>query len=373
MSALVARSDPNAIRVLIVDDSAIVRTLTSRWIAAEGDIQAAGVAGNGREGVAMAGALKPDVVMLDVEMPELDGLAAIPEILRASPQSRILMASTLTRRNAEVTLKALSLGATDYIAKPETGGVSSSAADEFRRALLHKIRGLAPRRRPPETAASPRLRPPIAPARPAAPAEIVVIGASTGGPQALRTLVAGLEGRLRPPILIVQHMPPVFTAILAEHLSKASSAPAYEARDGMPIKPGAFYLAPGDQHMRVTRRHGAAVIALDQGPPVNYCRPAVDPLFESAAEAYGAGVLGLVLTGMGTDGREGAARIAAAGGAVIVQDEASSVVWGMPGAVAQAGLAAAAAPLTELPALLQRFAHGNSGPPLRPLSPGRPA
>lgn len=349
------------IRLLIVDDSVVVRSLLSRWLAAEPDIELAGQAVNGREGVRMAEELKPDVIVLDVEMPELDGIGAIPEILRKAPGARILMASTLTRRNAEITLKALALGASDYLAKPESGAIA--AAVDFRRDILDRVRALGARRphAAPEAQAraipnaAGKLRPPLSDIF-TKPPEILVIGSSTGGPQALGALIGAIGGRIAAPILVVQHMPPMFTAILSEHLSKVSPAPTAEARQGEPIRPGSVYVAPGDHHMRIVRRFGALTIALDQSPPVNFCRPAVDPLFQSAAETHPRGALGVVLTGMGADGRKGAEAIAAAGGAVIVQDEATSVVWGMPGAVANAGLASMVAPIKDLaPAIVAAF------------------
>jgi two-component system, chemotaxis family, protein-glutamate methylesterase/glutaminase len=318
-------------------------------------------------------------------MPQLDGLGALPQIIAAAPGVQVVMASTLTQRNAKVTIEALAKGAADYVPKPEAG--SLVGADIFKRELLGKVialgtaaqarggrlapagtrpasaappvgtpvRSLAPT--PSATAARPMqvvgIRPSPGPVSAAGRAEVVVIGSSTGGPQALQTLVTALAGRVTVPILIAQHMPAMFTAIMAEHLGRASSAPCVEARDGMPIKAGTIYVAPGDFHLTVVRRHGALVCGLDQSPPVNFCRPAVDPLFKSAVQTFGARVLGVVLTGMGSDGAGGAADIVKAGGSVIAQDEATSVVWGMPGAVARAGLAAAIKPLPDIaPAIL---------------------
>jgi two-component system chemotaxis response regulator CheB len=350
------------IRVLIVDDSAVVRGLVLRWLQVEDGIEIAGIAMNGREAVTMAGKLQPDVIILDVEMPELDGLGAIPQILKDCPHARILMASTLTQRNAEITLKALSLGAADYVPKPETGKIAAAA--DFKRDLIARVRALGARTRRAVAPAAQVARPAVGAQtlRPGMkrPAEIIVVGSSTGGPQALSKLITQIGGRLRTPVLIVQHMPAMFTAILAEQLNKASPAPVVEAKDGMPLKAGSIYIAPGDFHMRVVRRHGAAIAQLDQGPPVNFCRPAVDPLFASAAEFYGDATLGAILTGMGSDGRAGAQAIVAKGGAVIVQDEASSVVWGMPGACYNSGLAAAIRPIDELGQTLTIFAQGRS-------------
>lgn len=345
-----------AIKVLLVDDSAVVRGMVQRWLAEEPDIAIVGVAFDGNDGVRMAGERQPDIIVLDVEMPNLDGLSAIPKLLQACPGARILMASTLTRRNAEVTIKALSLGAADYLPKPQTGQLAG--ATEFRRDLITRIRALGARRL---AAPRPVVAPPIAP-KPTlrSPStvmpEIILIGSSTGGPQALAKVLTALAPRTKLPILIVQHMPPMFTTILADHLGTVAKTPSVEARDGMPVRGGQIYVAPGDFHMRVVKRHGAPVIALDQQPAINFCRPAVDALFLSAVEAYGASCLAAVLTGMGADGRKGGEAIAARGGSVIAQDEATSVVWGMPGAVAH--VAAAIKPLDDIAQTLLAFSQG---------------
>lgn len=367
MSAIPQRPMPNAnvARVLIVDDSAIIRGLVTRWIEAEPNLKLAGVAVNGREGVKIAGETQPDVIILDIEMPEMSGLEALPSLLKAAPKARVLMSSTLTRRGAEVTMKALTLGAADYITKPETG---AAAAADFQRDLIAKAIALGRRFQPGGALASTaRLaQPPAGPGVRAATApppshlrapiavDVLVIGSSTGGPQALRSLLPELTGKLRQPILIAQHMPAMFTTILAQHLSQATKKDVQEAKDGAPITPGCVYVAPGDYHMRISKRHGAPRIELDQSPPVNFCRPAVDPLFLSACDAYGPNVLAVVLTGMGSDGKRGAETIVSKGGAVLAQDEATSVVWGMPGAVAQANLAYGVHSLKDLaPAIIQ--------------------
>jgi two-component system chemotaxis response regulator CheB len=335
---------------MLVDDSAVIRGLMSRWVEAERELKLVCVAVNGREAVRLANEHAPDVIVLDVEMPELDGLSAIPQLLAAAPRVRIVMASTLTSRNAEVTLKALAAGATDYIGKPETGKISS--ATEFKRELIAKILALGAKRAPARVApastyAASRNVPTVNTPTHFQP-NVIVIGSSTGGPIALAAVIGAIGGRVRQPILITQHMPPTFTAIMAEHLSKLTSAKAVEARDGMPIKEGCIYIAPGDFHMRLARRHGALVTALDQSAPVNFCRPAVDPLFASASETLGANVLAVILTGMGQDGKRGAEIVKRAGGFILAQDEATSVVWGMPGAVVSAGLATSVRPLQEI-------------------------
>jgi two-component system, chemotaxis family, protein-glutamate methylesterase/glutaminase len=372
LSSAPAPRSSAAIRVLITDDSAVVRGLIQRWLSVEAGIEIVGVAINGVDGVRLAGELKPDVMVLDVEMPQLDGIGAIPQILKLAPQTKILMASTLTQRNADITLQALGLGAADYVPKPETGKIAAAA--DFKRDLIARIRGLgaarlrttsAPQRPALPVANTAPIAPPARPATPgqlkpapSKPAEIVVIGASTGGPQALNKVIAAIGGKLNVPILIVQHMPAMFTRIMAEHLSKLSPATVVEAKDGQPLRPGQILVAPGDFHMRVVRKHGAPVIALDQGPQINFCRPAVDPLFTSVAQEYGSSVFGAVLTGMGADGRKGAEAIVARGGAVMAQDEATSVVWGMPGAVVGAGLACAIKSIDEFGPALVAFAQG---------------
>ncbi len=352
-------------RVLIVDDSAIIRGLVTRWIEAEPNLKLAGVAVNGRDGVKLAGETQPDVIILDIEMPEMNGLEALPALLKAAPKARVLMSSTLTRRGAEVTMKALTLGAADYITKPET---SAAAAADFQRDLIAKAIALGRRFHSSASGLATAPRPVLAPASGPARApgtasshlrlptavDVLVIGSSTGGPQALRALLPDLASKLRQPILIAQHMPAMFTTILAQHLSQATKKDVQEAKDGATLTPGCIYVAPGDYHMRISKRHGAPRIELDQSPPVNFCRPAVDPLFMSACEVYGPNVLAVVLTGMGSDGKRGGESIVARGGAVLAQDEASSVVWGMPGAVAHANLCYGIHALKDMaPAILQ--------------------
>jgi two-component system, chemotaxis family, protein-glutamate methylesterase/glutaminase len=359
------------IRVMVVDDAVVVRGLVSRWIEEEPGLVLAASVRTGRDAVAQVERANPDVVVLDVEMPELDGISALPLLLEKKRDLVVIMASTLTRRNAEVSLRALSLGAADYIPKPETNhGITTSVT--FRHELIDKIRQLGRRRGgsgPPAHApvAAPGARhalravepavavPPSLKLRPFAAVvpRVLLIGSSTGGPQALTQVVGRLGGVLeRVPVLITQHMPPTFTTILAEHLARATGRPAYEPSHGAPVNPGTLYLAPGGKHMRVVRRNAMPVIAIDEGPPVNFCRPAVDPLFSSAAQIWGSATLAVILTGMGADGTRGAGDIVAAGGSVIAQDEATSVVWGMPGSAAQAGWCSAVLPLEQIPAKL---------------------
>jgi two-component system chemotaxis response regulator CheB len=361
---------------MVVDDSVVIRGLISRWIESEPDMVVAGSLRTGLDAVNQIERIDPDVAVLDIEMPELDGISALPLLLAKKRNLIIIMASTLTRRNAEISFKALSLGASDYIPKPESTR-EQSAAETFHHDLIQKIRSLGAKiRRSAPAAASPSLapsldrspRPPLAPvAQPQlmrrafsiqAP-RALLIGSSTGGPQALMTLVAEIGAVIdRFPVLITQHMPPTFTTILAEHLARSSHRPAHEGVDGEIVKAGTIYLAPGGRHMRVVR-HGAEIaIALDDGPPVNFCKPAVDPLFSSAIDVWQGGVLAVVLTGMGSDGMRGGKEIVAAGGSVIAQDEASSVVWGMPGAAANAGICAAILPLNQIAPKLVRLFSG---------------
>src|SRR5215813_11737009 len=283
------------IRVMVVDDSVVIRGMISRWIDAEPDMKGEASLRTGLDAVNQLERINPDVAVLDIEMPELDGISALPRLLAKKRDLIIIMASTLTRRNAEISFKALSLGASDYIPKPESTR-ESAAADIFHHDLIQKIRHLGAKVR---RTASPPLAPAIerpqpqakpAPAAPAAPLvrrqfgltapRALVIGSSTGGPQALMSLVTEIGAVIdRYPVLITQHMPPTFTTILAEHLARSSRRPAHEATDGEPIKPGQIYLAPGGRHMRVARSNGNPVIALTDGPQINFCKPAVDPLF----------------------------------------------------------------------------------------------
>ncbi len=365
------------IRVMVVDDAVVVRGLFARWVEAEPDLELVASLSTGTEAVRQVERANPDVVVLDIEMPGIDGITALPLLLAKKRDLVVIMASTVTRRNAEISLRALSLGAADYIPKPSSVREVTISVD-FRRELIEKIRQLGMR------AIRPRVAPvrsvaPVTPAlhaspRPELPAatrdvellplptvtpRVLVIGASTGGPQALNSVVTQIGSVLdHAPVLITQHMPPTFTAILAEHLARVSGHPVREAQDGEEINAGHIFVAPGGRHMKVMRRDGIAVIVLDDGPPINFCKPSVDPLFASAAEIWGHKVLGLMLTGMGSDGLNGARAIVAAGGAMVAQDEATSVVWGMPGQVAHAGLCSALLPLPDIGAAVTRLFAG---------------
>jgi two-component system chemotaxis response regulator CheB len=378
--ALTSSAIPNAtqqeLRVMVVDDSVVIRGMISRWVDSEPDMIVAASLRTGLDAVNQIERIKPDVAVLDIEMPDLDGISALPLLLAKKRNLIIIMASTLTRRNAEISFKALSLGASDYIPKPESTR-EPTAAETFRHDLIQKIRHLGAKVR---RAASPapvhdRAREPSPRPLPATPVanpqlprrafstqapRVLLIGSSTGGPQALMALVSEIGAVIdRFPVLITQHMPPTFTTILAEHLARSSHRPAHEAVDGEIVKAGNIYLAPGGHHMRVVRHGADAVIALGDGPPVNFCKPAVDPMFASAIDVWQGGILAVVLTGMGSDGMRGGKEIVAAGGSVIAQDEASSVVWGMPGAAANAGICAAVLPLNQIAPKLVRLFSGD--------------
>ncbi len=364
------------IRVMVVDDAVVVRGLLARWVGSEPDMQVVATLRGGREAIQQLERTMPDVVILDIAMPDIDGIAALPRLLEKKRDLVVLMASTLTRRNAEISLRALALGAADYIPKPGNGR-EFTTSEAFRRELIEKIRALGTRSRRraagnarsgahaarygeatlPQAVEKIRLRP-FASTTP----RVLLIGSSTGGPQALEAILGGIGAVIdNAPVLVAQHMPPTFTAILAQHLSRASGRPAAEAKDGEPIRAGRIYVAPGGFHMRVEREGGNAVIALNDDPPEHFCKPAVDPLFASAASVWGCWNLALVLTGMGTDGARGAAQVAAAGGSIIAQDEETSVVWGMPGSVARAGLACAVLPLHQIGGKLTRLFASESG------------
>jgi two-component system chemotaxis response regulator CheB len=378
MSPAAADSRYEPLRVMLVDDSVVIRGLIARWIEAEPDMTVVGSLRTGLDAVNQVERINPDVAILDIEMPDMDGITALPQLLAKKRNLIVIMASTLTRRNAEISFKAMALGAADYIPKPESTR-EISAADIFKHDLLQKIRHLGARVRRLKSVASPSIAPiaQAAPASAARPAPVtsskpmirpfspsmpraLLIGSSTGGPQALMALVAEIGPVIdRVPVLITQHMPPTFTTILAEHLARASKRPAHEGIDGEPIKPGTIYLAPGGKHMRAAKQGANIVIALDDGPPVNFCKPAVDPLFTSGIDVWQGGVLALVLTGMGSDGMRGGKEVVAAGGNVIAQDEATSVVWGMPGAAANAGICSAILPLNQIGAKITRLFSGD--------------
>lgn len=331
-------------RVMICDDSAVIRSAIARMLDSEPSIRVVARVPDGKAAVAEIKRQAIDVIVLDIEMPVMDGLTALPLLLQADPTVRIIMASTLTTRGADVALRALHLGAADYVPKPSTAAIQD---DSFRRELIAKVRGfarlrqrLAPQAPSGSRVVSSGLKSKDYPLRPAAKqkASLLAVGSSTGGPQALFTLIQGLGPALSVPVVLTQHMPPTFTPILAEHLSKLGGMPCAEAQDSERLKPGRIYLAPGDRHLCVDLVSGQLQARLTADPPENFCRPSVDPMLRSAAAACSGRVLAVMLTGMGHDGLAGTRQLIDAGGTALAQDEATSVVWGMPGAIAQAGL-----------------------------------
>ena len=386
-------ADP--IRVLVCDDSAVIRGMLTRILEEDPAITVVDTAPHGKRAIELIDDGGIEVVVLDVEMPVMDGLVALPKLLAKDPDLKVIMASTLTDRNATISFKALSIGAVDYVPKPSSGRLGGSV--DFQRELLEKVRihgeayrraragtgGERPRARreraahepaPPRTAtgAARRARPaaerPPAPAslyperpirlRPPAkvPPHVLAIGSSTGGPQALINVLGGLGPKFRFPILVTQHMPPTFTKIFAERLGRAAKLEAQEGIDGEIVSGGRIYVAPGNFHMVVERTERAGVIRITQAAPENFCRPAVDPMLRSLAGVYGNRVLAVIMTGMGKDGAKGSHEVVQAGGSVIAQDETTSVVWGMPGAVATAGLCSAVLQQSEIaPYVLETF------------------
>lgn len=411
--------DDNApFRVMVVDDSAIIRGFLCRYLSEDASIDVVTTANNGVVALRQLAQHDIEAVVLDIEMPEMDGMTALPKMIDMKPDLQVVMASTLTRKNAEVSLRALQRGAVDYVPKPETAR-SVNANIDFRRELVEKVKAWASRRRtklgqgqpstlnsgPTAATTQPNFARPSRPAaasgfvsarRPAATIsglsgkettpvstsiastagamqgsapialrkgsirrpKILLIGSSTGGPQALMKFFAGFTQAPSVPILITQHMPATFTAILAEHLGQATGWPASEGKDGMAVKAGHIYVAPGGRHMEIAGNEGQLSIRITDAPPENFCRPAVDPLFRSAAKIFGERILGVILTGMGHDGLKGAREITKAGATLLGQDEATSVVWGMPAAVADAGLCTEVLPITDLGAAAQKWLQG---------------
>jgi two-component system chemotaxis response regulator CheB len=358
---------------MLVDDSAVIRGLTARWLESDSGIKVVASVGGGELALSSARRTKPDVVVLDIEMPGMDGMTLLPKLLEVDPSLKVIMSSTLTQRNASISLEALAAGAADYIPKPSSRAELHQATD-FRRNLISKVKALGSARRFRAPSDSAQGAPTEGPA-PGADAgggdgairlrnssllrpRALAIGSSTGGPKALFKLFEYLKNSITLPIFITQHMPPMFTTILADNLRRVSGAPCAEASDGEEVKDGHIYVAPGDHHMIVVSDDKARYIRLNQDPPVHYCRPAVDPMFKSLASAFDGLALGVVLTGMGNDGLDGGRRLVQAGGTIIAQDEATSVVWGMPGVVAQDGVCSAVLPLDEIGPAIARLVSG---------------
>ena len=350
------------IRVMVVDDSAIIRGLVVKALEKDSEIEIVSTCFNGVIAIDTLRKIPADIILLDIEMPQMDGLTALPQLLALSPSSRIIMVSTLTARNAEASIRAMQLGASDYITKPSSGRESNDV-ERFYHELGLKIKSLAVRKpgkeavkKEPEKEVVRSTAPPRAemhyPVKyPSYPVKAVAIGCSTGGPQALAVLFQGLAAqakKITQPIFITQHMPATFTTILAKHIEQIAGKPCHEAKENEIVQPGVIYVAPGDFHLTPEKDGDKIVLKVNQNPPVNFCRPAVDPMLEALIRIYGNHLLSVILTGMGSDGLGGCRQAVAAGGTVIAQNEASCVVWGMPRAVTEQNLCSAVLPLEDI-------------------------
>jgi len=363
----------NEINVMLVDDSAVIRGALTRMLESSDHIKIVKSVADGSMGVSAARTAQPDIVILDIEMPVMDGLTALPKIIEAAPKTKVIMFSSLTEKGATVTMKAMQLGAVECLVKPSSSQ-DVGEGSQFHRQIVTLIESLAPRSKQKPLAAP---APAVAGQTPSSSTSlisgsfslrddatsykgkprIVAIGSSTGGPQALFTVLKSCKD-LDVPIVITQHMPATFTKILAEHIQQQTGIPAQEGQNGMPLKPGNAYVAPGGFHMLFEEKDGQIIIKLDEGPPVNFCKPAVDPMFDSIVSLHGEKVFGVILTGMGHDGRDGSKRLVEQNGRVIAQDEATSVVWGMPGAVAQANICSAVLPVDEIGPRIKKVVMG---------------
>ncbi|PZQ46930.1 MAG: chemotaxis response regulator protein-glutamate methylesterase [Micavibrio aeruginosavorus] len=362
---------------MLVDDSAVVRGFIGRILETDPGIKIVASVANGEQGVTSAARHHPDIVILDIEMPVMDGITALPKILAASPGVRVVMCSTLSVRNAEITLKAFSLGATECIAKP-SNSISITAADDFKQEVIRVVKSLGRRKdagslNRPATTSTPlaagtysggqntalkqktafelRKHMPGEMFRP----QLLAIGSSTGGPQALFKTIASFKN-FDVPIILTQHMPATFTKILAQHITQHTGVEALEGENGMIVENGKVYVAPGGFHMTFERVGTQIKIVLDSGPQENYCKPSVDPMLRSALKIWGGKIMTVILTGMGSDGLPGSKMVVEQGGRVVAQDQETSVVWGMPGAVATNGLCTAVLPLQDIgPYVRQAF------------------
>ncbi|MDO8839225.1 MAG: chemotaxis response regulator protein-glutamate methylesterase [Parvibaculum sp.] len=357
-------------RVMVVDDSAVARGIVTRSLEQEQGIKVVASAPNGVLALKAMLTHEIDVVVLDIEMPELDGMAALPRLLAVDPDLKIIMASAASHRDADIAMRAMAIGAVDFVQKPSAG---LGGAENFRRELIAKVKHHAACRGSGNVGAKRKALLPSMPAKVVPTVQtrsagrkkmerpdIIAIGSSTGGPQALAEVLRNLAPSVRQPILVTQHMPASFTALLAEHMARYSGRPASEARDGQVPEPGHIYIAPGGQHLVVEpRAAGGIMIRLDDGPPENSCKPAVDPMLRSLARIFKDRLLAVILTGMGCDGLKGCEEVIAEGGSVLAQDQETSVVWGMPGAVAQAGLCSEILPLTKIGPAIVRIAGEN--------------
>jgi two-component system chemotaxis response regulator CheB len=350
---------------MVVDDSVVIRRLVTHALESDPLIEVVGAASNGALGLQRIPALDPDLITLDIEMPDMDGLEMLRRIRRDYPLLRVIMFSTLTERGAAITLEALTLGADDYVAKVSNQGSLDKSMTRLRDEMLPKIKQFF---RIPHLSQSPIYAKSNGESSAVRsihsvkiPPEVLVIGISTGGPAALGAILPTLPADYPLPVLVVQHMPPVFTRLLAERLDAQCPLRVSEATQGSLVEPGSILLAPGDFHMRVVSEKGRAVISLDQSPQQNFCRPAVDVLFRSIGEIYGGAVLAVVLTGMGQDGLRGVEVLKAHGATILAQDEATSVVWGMPGAVVRAGLADRVLAINDVVPAILELSQTNAG------------
>jgi two-component system, chemotaxis family, protein-glutamate methylesterase/glutaminase len=362
------RDAKHKIRVLIVDDSVVMRRVLADVVSSDPELEVAGYAANGQIALNLLDQVSPDVITLDIEMPVMDGLATLKALRARRCPVPVIMFSTLTERGAEATIDSLALGATDYVTKPTDSGSYDAARERIRDALLPKIKAFCSRKTKSNLASPVAQKTPAPRHHGTGRVDVVAIGCSTGGPNALAQVLPAIPREFPVPILIVQHMPPAFTRFLAQRLSNLCSLPVEEAIAGPMLKPGEIWVAPGGFHLQARLDGALSRLQITEDPPENSCRPSVDVLFRSLAPAFSNRVLAVVLTGMGQDGLRGCELLAAAGSQIIVQDEASSVVWGMPGFVARAGLADAVLPLPEIgPRIVERVAA------FRPLASRKPA
>lgn len=357
-----------AIRVMVVDDSAVIRGMTKRILAEFTDIEVVASAANGQQALNRLREGEIDIILLDIEMPVMDGLTALPLLLKEKPEVKIIMASSLTQPNARVSLQALRAGAADYVPKPST--TMNLSADSFKLDLLRKIRALGETRTPPALGRTRTSNTSVGFAKVASKGKVatrlpsqvkpkaLAVGSSTGGPNALFAFFKALSPSVNIPVFVTQHMPATFTKILAEHITESTPWTCHEAKQDQRVVPGEIYLAPGDFHMLIKRVGNEIQVDLGDGPKESFCRPAVDPMLRSMIEIYGNAFITTILTGMGGDGLKGSEQLVAAGGTVIAQDEDSSVVWGMPGAVAQKGLCSMVAPIEELVGFINQKVRG---------------
>jgi len=347
------------VRILVVDDAVVARRVISDILASEDDFEVVGTAPNGNLALTKIARLHPDVVTLDIDMPELDGMQTLTAIRSRFPEIRVIMVSNHTRRGAAITVEALFSGASDYVTKAVQTSSAEEARQYIREQLVPKIRALVPGARSGASAARPKTAHLIS--RRKNPAiEVVVIGSSTGGPNALTAILESLPKDFPAPVLIVQHLPENFTIFLAKRLDTVSALQVREATHRTLVEPGNVWIAPGNRHLETRSTTRGIELATTDGPLVNSCKPAADVLFRSAAKCYGSSVLAVVLTGMGQDGLDGCRDISAAGGQVVVQDRSTSVVWGMPGQVAEAGLAESVLPVSEIGADIVRRVKASS-------------